>query len=300
MKSILWLLCFISTPLWAQNYVDLLKIGYGQTFSNDFENTLSSTEVSSLDIDLTAPVPLSKKQVLITGATYGKYRLQLAPEAAYSNLFSTTLKLGLASTYSETWSSTLVLLPKIASDYENITGNDFYLGGFALLKYQKNQQLTYRMGAYASQEAFGFFAVPIFGAYYLSPNERFEMDLSMPISGDINYRLSKVSLGMDYYGIGRSFNLTGANTDHVYVDVSSLDFALYAQIAALENSVLLRAKLGYATTDFEVYQQGDTVPFTLSAFSFGDNRTQLNPTISGGLYFRVEALYRFHLGNPKQ
>ena len=84
------------------------------------------------------------------------------------------------------------------------------------------------------------------------------------------------------------------------MDVSSLDFALYAQIAALENSVLLRAKLGYATTDFEVYQQGDTVPFTLSAFSFGDNRTQLNPTISGGLYFRVEALYRFHLGNPKQ
>ncbi len=300
MKRILLLLVLSTLPLSAQNYVDLLRIGYGQTFNNDFENSPNSTQVKSFEADLTFPVPLSDNNVLITGGSFSRNNLQLFPDADFTSLLSTTLKAGLATTYNEKWSSTIVLLPKIASDYKNISGDDFYVGGFALLKLKKSDNLIYRFGAYGSTEAFGFFSTPIFGWYYLSPNGRFEMDMSLPISGDINYCMGATTIGMDYFGIGRSFNITETNAPDVYVDLSSLEFASYVQFNTLGNSVLLRAKFGYASNDYEVYQQGEKIDLGISAFSFGDDRMQLNPTISGGLFLKFEAIYRFRLTSDSE
>lgn len=284
----------------AQDYVDLFKFSFGQTFNNEFEGTPNNTQVSSIDIDFTAPVPISEKHTFITGAIYNQNYLQLFPEADFTRLHSTALKLGIASTFSEKWSSTFVLLPKIASDYGNITSDDFYLGGFGVVKYQKKENLMYRFGAYGSQEAFGFFTTPIFGWYYLSASKKFEMDMSLPISADMNYRFTNFILGVDYFGIGRSFNLTKRNTPNVYVDVSSLEFASYVQFNTLNNSILLRGKFGYSSNNFEVYNQGETIDLGLSAFAFGDDRTLLNPVIGGGFFFRLETIYRFQLTNDKE
>ncbi len=311
MRQLLFL--FLLIPFFgnAQDYVDLFKIGYGQTFNNDFQGTDESTEIISLEADLTIPVVLNEQNALITGVAFSRNHLELFPPdllalyqegtewSQYRNLYSTTLKLGLATSFNDTWSSTIVLLPKIASDYQNITRDDFYLGAFALLKLQKKENLLYRFGFYGSTEAFGFFCTPIIGWYYLSPNKKFEMDMSLPISANINYTEGVLTYGIDYFGIGRSFNLTEEN-DNEYVDVSSLEFAAYLQYNAWAKSVLLRAKIGYASSDYEVYTKGDKIDLGISAFSFGDDRTQLNPTISGGLFLKFEAIYRFTISSEKK
>lgn len=301
MKKILLFLFFVPAAVFGQNYVDLLKIGYGQTFNNDFVDTEESTFVKSFEADLTIPVVLNDNHALITGAVFSRNNLQLFPDASFTSLYSTILKVGLASTYNEKWSSTLVLLPKIASDYNEITGDDFYFGGVALLKYQKNEHLKYRFGLYASSEAFGIFSTPIFGWYYLSPNSKFEMDVSLPISTDINYTSGNITYGLDYYGIGRSFRLY--NEDGIsesYVDLASLEFASYIQFNALQKSVLLRAKFGYSSNNYEIYPDGQTIDLGLSAFAFGDNRTQLNPDISGGFFVKFEAIYRFNISSSEE
>ncbi len=279
----------------AQDYVDIFRIGYGETFNNDFEGTNSSTSIRSFEAGFTFPIVLNDKNALITGADFSTNNLQLFPEAERTSLYSTNIKLGLASTHSERWSSTIVLLPKIASDYNDISSDDFYLGGFALLKLQKKENLIYRFGAYGSQEAFGFFTTPIIGWYYLSPNKKFEMDMSLPISADVSYALGKTTIGMDYFGIGRSFNIKKENQPDTYVDLSSLEFAAYWQFNFLDKSVLLRTKLGYSSNNYEVYADGETIDLGLSAFSFGDDRTQLNPEMNGGFFAKIEAIYRFNL-----
>jgi|TARA_R100000479_G_scaffold28896_1_gene11212 hypothetical protein len=279
----------------AQDYVDIFRIGYGETFNNDFEGTNSSTSIRSFEVGLTFPVVLNDNHAFITGADFSTNNLQLFPKAERTSLYSTNIKLGLASTYSERWSSTVVLLPKIASDYNNISSDDFYLGGFALLKLQKKENLIYRFGFYGSQEAFGFFTTPIIGWYYLSLNKKFEMDMSLPISADVSYDLGKTTIGMDYFGIGRSFNIKKENQPDTYVDLSSLEFAAYWQFNFLEKSVLLRTKLGYSSNNYEVYADGETIDLGLSAFSFGDDRTQLNPEMNGSFFAKIEAIYRFNL-----
>lgn len=308
------LVCFllVAPVVIAQDYVDVLKISYGKTFGNELDGLRGTdTNIRNLELDLTVPIPLNENNAFVTGLAFSKNNVQIFTDqgidifrAGFDNdgfvdLFSTTLKVGLATTYNDVWSSTVVLLPKIASDYANISGNDFYLGGIALLKMQKTEQLKYRFGLYASNEAFGVFSTPIIGWYYLSPSGQFEMDVSLPISVDINYTSGAFTYGVDYYGIGRSFNINDDNAN-VYIDLSSLDFLAYLQYNGLDKSVLLRAKFGYSSSDYEAYVKGDKIDFGLSAFAFGDDRTQLNPNLSGGLYAKLEAIYRFNLPSKKK
>ncbi|MBK5214722.1 MAG: hypothetical protein JJE55_13785 [Flavobacteriaceae bacterium] len=296
MKKLLLLFFLLPFFSFAQEYVDIFRIGYGQTFNNNFEAVNSDTNVKSFEVGFTFPVVINKNHALITGADFSSNNLQLFPEVEYTSLYSTNLKLGLASTWSEKWSTTVVLLPKVASDYKNISGDDFYFGGFALLKLKKNENLKYRFGIYATQEAFGIFTTPILGWYYLSPNKRFEMDMSLPISADVSYKLGITTLGIDYFGIGRSYNVHYKNLPTLYADLSSLEFAGYLQFNTLEESVLLRAKVGYSSNNYEMYAEGEKIDLGVSAFSFGDDRTQLNPSINGGVFLKFEAIYRFHIG----
>ncbi|MCW8981513.1 MULTISPECIES: DUF6268 family outer membrane beta-barrel protein [Altibacter] len=312
MKKILLVALLLPLCLHAQEYVDLIRIGYGQTFNNTYVDAPGNTFVKSFEADITLPVVLNEKHAFITGIAFSRNNLQLYPKTDadifyfgvgknnFASLYSTTLKLGLASAYNDVWSSTIVLLPKIASDYEKITGDDFYFGGLALLKYQKTENLKYRFGFYATSEAFGLFTTPIVGWYYLSPSTKFEMDMSLPIAADISYSFDTVSVGLDYFGIGRSFRLYGeTETSQAYVDLSSLEFASYVQFNTLQKQVLLRAKFGYSSNNFEVYPDGETIDLGLSAFSFGDDRTQLNPDLNGGFFLKFEAIYRFSIASEE-
>ncbi len=121
------------------------------------------------------------------------------------------------------------------------------------------------------------------------------MDMSLPISADVSYKLGITTVGMDYFGIGRSYNVHYENSSTLYADLSSLEFAGYLQFNALEESVLLRAKLGYSSNNYEMYAEEEKMDLGISAFSFGDDRTQLNPSLNGGFFLKFEAIYRFHL-----
>ncbi len=297
MKNIFLLLLFTPILINSQEYVDLINIGYANTFNASFKGTDEHTDVKSFFTNLTFPVVINEKNTLITGGDFSTHQLQLFPNAHFSHLYSLMFKIGLASTYSDKWSSTIVFLPKMASDYKSLSGDDFFFGGVGLLKYQKNDNLKYRFGLYASTEAFGAFVTPIFGIYYLSPNRLFELDLSMPISADLNYNFGTFSLGFDYYGIGRSYHMD--THPEVYVEQNPLEFSSYFQYNALQKSVLLRAKIGYTTNEHEVYAKGDKLDLRISAFDFGDDRTQLNQDINGGVFLKFEAIYRFHITNDK-
>ena len=295
LKRILPLLFFMPFLVYSQDYVDVLKTGYSYTSKAEFEGSNESTDVKSFEAGLTFPMVLNDKYTLITGVNFSTNQLLLSPDYnQVTNIYSTLLKVGIATTHSEKWSSTIVFLPKISSDYKNLSGDDFYFGGFAIAKLKRSEYFKYRFGLYASTEAFGLFATPIFGFYYLSPSKRLEIDASLPISADINYRFGKAAVGIDYFGIGRSYNISQDTSIPVYIEQSPLEFTSYFQYGILENSILLRAKVGYSSNVYEVYEQGDKLDFRLSAFSFGDDRTQLNPDILGSVFFKVEAIYRIH------
>lgn len=294
MKKLTFLFLFYPLFIQAQQYIDVLKIDYGSAFNSSFNEANTSTEINTFNLGLTLPIVLNDKHALITGVNFSRDNLQLFPNAQYTTIYSTALKLGMSTTFSKAWSSKIILLPKIASDYKNITTKDLFMGGIALFEFKKSKNLKFQFGAYASSEAFSLFATPVFGIYYKNPNNGLMISALLPNAFDISYPVKKTRIGFDFSGIVRSFNVTQENTPSLYVEKNPLEFSGYLQFNALPKKILLCAKIGYTTNTYAVYADNEKVDLMFPLVGIGDDRIQLNPMMSGGLFIRVEAIYRFH------
>jgi hypothetical protein len=285
----------------AQEYIDLFSVNYGKSQKTTFENSSVNTSISTFQTNLTLPVVLNEKYIAVTGVNFSSYSLQLFPDSNNDHLYSTNLRAGLSVKHSEHWSGLYLFLPKVASDYINVSSEDIYLGGLALLKYKRNENFGYGLGLYGSSEAYGMSVVPIVTFYYHSPNKRFEINAFMPNDADINYSLTdKTRIGVDFLGHGNSYKLTTDNVRSNYVENNSLDFSSYVQRSILDNKILLRLKLGYSLNEFRVYPIDQKLDLQILALKFGDNRTRLFEDKSNTFLLKMEAIYRFDLSKVKK
>jgi hypothetical protein len=298
MKNILWVLGMtVCAALQAQAYVDIFKINQGQASNIGYQDTSGNTIISDFNASLTYPIKLSEKNALITGIDYSRTELKLSPAAGYTSLNSLTAKIGLSQKYNDRWSGTYVLLPKIASDFKQFGAKNYQFGAFGLLKYKKSENMAYKFGLYGSSENFGLFIVPFFGFYYLSPNKKLEVNTTLPIYIDINYKVAPLlTLGTDFNALVRGYNLNEVPKTAYYVHKKTQEVLGYLQLNLLKNSLLIQAKAGYAFNHYEVYENKQKLDFGLSAWEFPNNkRTLYNPEMQNGLITRVQLTYRYNL-----
>lgn len=297
MKKLLFILfLLVSNFCNAQGFVDLFSINYGKSAATTYKNASQTTTITNFETNLVLPIRLNEKQAIITGGDFSFNNLQLFPGSNYNNLYLTRIKAGINITHSERWSGTYILLPKFSSDYVNLGMDDFYMGGVAVLKLKKRENLSYKFGLYAGNEAYGLFVSPIIGLYYLSPNARFEMNLYLPNDADLNYKLAdRTKTGIDFVARGKSFKLTTDNIRSTYVENNSMEFSSYLQNNSLGKNVLIRLKFGVSTNSFEVYPIDQKIDFATTLFEFGDHRTRLNDNLSSSLFVKIEAIYRLDI-----
>jgi len=288
----------VSQFCFSQQYVDLFSINYGNSAATSYENSSQTTTISNLEANITLPIEVNEKFAIITGVDFSNNNLQLFPDENYTNLYLTRVKAGININHSEHWSGTYILLPKISSDFINLSMEDFYMGGVVVLKYKKRTNLTYKFGLYASNESYGLFISPLIGLNYLSPNSRFEMNFYLPNDADLNYKVSdRNKVGFDFVARGKSFKLTTDNVRSSYAENNSLEFSSYFQNNSLIKNVLMRFKVGFSTNSFDVYPIDQKITFATSLFRFGDNRTQLNNSLSSSPFIKIEAIYRFDIAS---
>ncbi len=291
-------LLLLTQTLLAQKYVDIVKLNYNNTSRNNFENSSKSTRVEELDLETTLPIAINSKTNFITGFIYERIRTKLFEDGDLETFSSISLKIGFNKVHSAKWSGTYVFVPKIASDFHHITKKDFQLGGFVLLKYSKNESLNYKVGLYANGELFGPWFVPLLGLYYISPNKKFEANVTMPIMADVNYSiLKRVAIGMNFFGQVRTYYLTKITSDgsNGYVHRSTTELFGYLKFN-LSKSVTIQTKAGYSIGRFyRVYDENDKISFGLPLSYFGDDRKQLNTDFQDGWVYQTMLIYRFHL-----
>ena len=292
------LLLFSIPKCLAQNYIDLANLAYSITPQNSFENSTAKTQVEELEFQFTFPNVLDDKNTFIANLMLESNALRLDPSLAQrTTLASLGIALGLNHRYSEKLAITYLVIPKIASDLDQITSQGFQLGGLALATLKKNEHLNYKFGLYANTEEFGLFLVPYAGFYYLSPSKRFEAYITT-INGDINYMLTdKVNIGGDVNGLTSSYALSNPyfGSTAEYFAKNTTEFFAYVRYPIAKN-LFLKAKAGYAITrTYKVFEQSDKVALGLSLFFLGDDRNQLNTPLQKGALFKLELVYRFPL-----
>jgi hypothetical protein len=289
---------FFALTASAQNYIDIARFSYGNTPLNTFENASEKIKVEEFGLQFTFPIVLNENTVILTGISADRSRLKLDPDFTdHTALNKVRLQLGLNQVHSEKWTGTYVLLPSISSDFESITKEDFQIGLLTLFTYTKNKNLKYKVGFYANAEKYGPLFVPLFGLYYLSPNQKFESTLLLPGQADFNYQLAKkTALGINFDGMTSSYNLHESIyiPKGQYVVRSSNELYTYLQFQ-FGKSLVAKTKFGYSISrTYKVFDNDDKVDLSLASFYFGDDRTQLNTNFEKCAIFKVELLYRVH------
>lgn len=291
----IFLLLFVH---WAygQKYVDLARVYYSNSAQNNFENSDSSTRVMEFGVDLTGPIVINDKRVILTGLFYEQTQAKLYPDQPEQAMNILGLRAGISITHSDTWTGSYILVPKIASDFNSIDGNDFQIGAIALLKYNKQENMNYKLGMYYNAEFFGPLFIPLFGLYYQSANKKFETNLTLPFQADANYQLNKhLHTGMNFNGQVRSFRLSEIpeRSTEGYVVKSANELFSYLRIN-LTRQLLVHLKAGYTLgRSYRVFEEGDKVSFASILVRVGDDRTQLNTDFSDGFVYQAGLVFRF-------
>jgi len=262
-------LCVVSIACttYAQSYVDIAKVSYGTVVNAGYEDDDAETNVNLFNVSLTVPIPVSEHTAIITGGDFITQRLDLFPDQSTRSLAGLTFKAGLSLTHSERWSGTYIVLPKIASEDLSVDDDAFFIGGLALLKFQKNEHIQYRFGVYASQEAFGAIVTPIVGLYYKNEASYWEATVNFPINGDVAFEAPI-----------RSYTIDTGTSQNAYVQSDIIEIGPYFEHVFAKN-ILLRLHTGYTSIDYQVFADEDTLPFRLAAFEFSDDRNRLNSAV---------------------
>ena len=204
------LLCLLATtPGISQRYVELARFYYSSTALNNFEQSDTSTRVNELGMDITLPILINESDAILTGLIYERIETKLFETGPAENFSVVGLRVGLSKKHSEKWSGTYLLLPKLASDFKDITWKDFQLGGIALLKYTKRENLNYKLGVYFNTELSGPFRGAATGSLLPLQREKVEVNLMLPFLADINVRLvDRLYVGLNFTGLVRSYHLS--------------------------------------------------------------------------------------------
>lgn len=288
-------LCIASTSLFGQDYLDILKVTYNGPTLGNVDND-AETEIDNTLVEFYFPVPVSSKASIIAGFTYENTRLGLNFSPARTNLIMTRLNLGVKYDHGNKWSGTYVVLPKLASDFYEGTGENFQMGGLALLEKRYSSKYSLKFGAYVSSENFGTTITPLIGLWYKSKNKKFTVNATLPIRSDATYAITDAfSVGANLVTSIKSYNLSASNS-LLYVQEESIRFALFAGYAFMDNTLFVRGKVGLDTTDYGLYAQGDTIGAQLLTFQLGgDDRNRLNSEFDSSMFYGVDLVYRLGL-----
>ncbi len=294
--SFVFVLTLITFLAVSQNYIDLARIDYAGSSLNTFDTGNSTTSLQEINANLTLPIVINDNFTFLTGLTYEGTTASFNPGREKETLTGITLKLGVNIKHNQKLSGTYMLLPKVSSDLKKIASNDFQAGAVVLMKYAKSDHFNYKFGVYGNSELFGPFIVPIFGFYYLSPNEKTEAKVLLPLAVDVNYSFAKnTRVGLDFKGQVRSYNLNTPISSEVnsYISRSSNDVYTYLQ-HSLSNGVNFQLGVGRSVArTYRVYNQ--KVSFGMPLAYFGDNRTQLNTDFSDSWLYKISAFYRLKI-----
>ncbi len=303
MRKYLVLVLFLYRLLgFAQNYVDVLHSEYTATPQNTFDSSNQTTDLQKININITTPIKLKNGNAILTGLVYDRVNTSFDPGEKMTPVSSFILKMGMNIKHSDKWSTTFLLLPKLASTFTaTTTSEDFQFGGLVLAKKKKTENLSYKIGAYMNGDQFGAFLVPLFGFYY--KKKKLEMDVIVPSYAKINYSLSpKFTAGVNWRATVKSYNLQGpmVNLPAVvkrpfYMHHLSNEIAAHIGYEPVKG-VIVRGMAGVSLgRSFRVYENDDKIDFGLSLFRFGDDRAPLNTDFANGLFYRAELAYRVYL-----
>lgn len=294
----------------SQSYIDLFSLRYQYSPNNDYKKQEGQVSTNEWKASFTYPKALKNgKDYLILGAAVNRLKLsQEYIEIGETELTSseakfqgTAIQLGFIKQWSDQLSTTFMLIPKLSSDMEEISREDFQLGGLLMFAKKKNEKFTLKYGLYYNQEYFSSFLAPLIGwDWKISDKLRFWALL--PSYGTLEYQVGKrLRAGFKYESPMTSYRLSEGSSlfSSGYMHQTFYGKTDLYLDAYLTNSMVIQARIGHSVLrNYRVFAENDQQGFNIWGIGFQD-RSEIQPAAFGaikdGLLLEVGLHYRYNL-----
>ncbi len=303
MKHLTFLILGIATSVYisAQSSLDIFTISGSYGFPQEYETTYAekATETGIL-ANLQFGIPFSASSIWYTQLTYNHFRvdndISMPDDIANPiRISGFILQTGLYQKFSNGRGIQLLFSPRFMTDFRNIDGNHFQLGGIFLYEKRFHDRLLMRFGAMMHDELGGPYMVPIiYTDWQLS--SKWSLVGMWPISGKIKYQISdNVSAGISHFGLVTSYQLGHPDYQGDYMERTSIDLSMFGRVR-LAGNFHLEARLGYALGRYySQYEADQKADFRITIIKFGDDRVAKNVNFNPGPILSLRLVYNLPL-----
>jgi hypothetical protein len=188
----------------------------------------------------------------------------------------------------EKWKTAFVFIPRINSDFKNISSQDYQLGGAVVAVYEKKENLKYKFGLYYNSEFFGPFFMPLLGIDW-NVNERINLFGVLPGNLTLECKINPSF----YYGI----NFKSITNSYHFISSSLYNFhGNFLKVTDNQLKVFLDY---YPAKNIAIsIEAGHSV---LRKYSIGyDDNTLKQNQLRDGILLKAGLSYRIRLNEKKQ
>ena len=294
MKKILALILFIliSYESYSQDFFDLLTLKSQNSIYKKYNESNERLSLTKLEMDFAVPIVLKNKNVILLGGNFLKLKTNNENEIFKNyNTRSYSLKIGYKKQLNEKHSVLGMVIPKVRSDFGNLSSRNFKVDAYLSLqrKYSKNLSLSY--GVYLQSELSGIAIFPLINIFWRI-NNRLLLYGAFPDKTFLKYNMSKnFNIGI-YLHIGK--NTFELNQTDTYLNENFINSFVFIEHYFHDN-IVFSASLGYSlVSELGEYDIDDKIDFGLSLGNFGDDRIQLNKDVSESFLLELSLSYRIH------
>lgn len=285
---------FNTPAIYSQNFVDIIEGGYDHPFNNEYVDSSQSFNYPGYFLALRYPKVLKNGDVLLTKFSHtGNKISEFASERNSESFYISFLELAYHKKLSDRIAFEMALFAKVGAQTGYIGANCFVFPVAASFKVKKSEDFSWGLGCLYSYEMFGHFVVPtISWDWKISEKMIFKGDF--PIKGYLMYQASeRIGAGIFMSSTTSTLRMSKEyNND--YMTRACADASVFTDIY-LTKSIVFRIKAGYSfMRSVDLFEDGDKLGMTLSAFKLGDNRTQLNSDINDVPFVQFSLFYRYH------
>lgn len=225
----------------AQPYVDLIN-NRNSFFPETPYKSIPDANLRSSQITTEFLIPFQFKNgdAFIFGASSDIIRLNYEDPATETqeSLYSVSVRIGYDLFFKKNgkWDCLALLLPKLNSDFVDISSNDFQMGGLIISTFKKSEKLKYKFGWYFNSEFFYPYTFPIVGIDW-QVSEKLRLFGNLPIDFTSEYKLrERFYTGFKFNPLTYSFRLS-EKSNNSYIKQVDYQFKLFLSYYLTPNVV---------------------------------------------------------------
>lgn len=269
------------------------RYGLPQEYKETYEGT--ATEIGMLN-SLTAGFKLASRTMFAINLNHFYFNVKDEAEmplgiASPIVINGIILRAGIIQELNNGGKVQLLLAPRLMSDFKNMDGNSFQMGGLATYQNDLNENLNLGFGAMYNQELFGPYLVPLFLLDW-QVSDRWFIEGMIPVTLKVHYRVNEgLDVGFNHFGLITSYALGEEEYAGDYMERQSIDLSLFARQRLYKN-FFIEGMVGRTFgRSYEQYAGDEKISFGIPLVSFGDERTVKNVTFNDGLIFTLKLIF---------